>query len=117
MAPRRLIALSIASLFVFGFSDLTPESVECEHAAVALEACCPELVLPRDLCSIAVGCTSSEPLLLEDESVCIQDAPCDSLTELGASGRSVCDRMRDAIDEHEQRDPMLDFEPARGVCP
>ena len=53
---RRTILLPLLTLLLYGFVSLTPEEIDCEHAAAAVEDCCPEVDFTRLTCVADATC-------------------------------------------------------------
>ncbi|MEZ4437557.1 MAG: hypothetical protein R3B72_00590 [Polyangiaceae bacterium] len=93
-----LTPLPLAFFVLVGFTSLTPAALECEHAAIVLEDCCPGFDI-EGMCTVLGGCTEGRPLLTVRDSECIQDLSCADLLAVGDDGLTICERAQNAFDE------------------
>lgn len=119
---RRTILLPVVTLLLFGFVSLTPEEIDCEHAAAAIEDCCPEVDFTGLTCVSDPTCGPEvRPAFDEATSECLQDLSCEEMRRIDETGRSICERVDLALMERDQTYPDLetsdDLEPIEGVCP
>lgn len=119
---RRRILLPFLTLLLYGFISLTPEEIECEHAAAAIEDCCPEVDFTSLTCVADATCGPQVfPAFDEATSECLQQLSCDEMRAIGETGQSVCERIDLALMDRRERYDELetdeDLEPIEGVCP
>ena len=119
---RRTILLPLLTLLLYGFVSLTPEEIDCEHAAAAVEDCCPEVDFTRLTCVADATCGPDViPAFDEATSECLQELGCEEMRAIGETGRSVCERVDLALMEREELHDELEtdeaLEPIEGVCP
>ena len=117
-APWALVGMVLLGPLVLG-AGIRADDLACEHAAVVLDECCPDLsAIDLDCSYDSGGClgTPEPPLLDEAESNCIRKESCKELADSG-----VCERVRDRSEARAQAaaaDEDFDWneeEPA--VCP
>lgn len=89
-AQVRLVSLCVALVALFHCADFRESEFECEHAVAHLEACCGRFDTgDPDFCRYidGGGCgNDQEPALSVGESLCIQNASCESIQR-----SSLCD--------------------------
>lgn len=103
-APRRSwaakapLALAGSALLLSSYcAELRPDELECEHAMAHLLDCCPELVLDHDDCvfdTASCSSTNRDPILTEDDSICIQELSCIAIQD-----RGLCEAVQERSDE------------------
>lgn len=89
------IVLFGTSLILCGFG-LDKGELACEQAAVALQACCPDLDVTQMDCTQVGGCSRSREstAVTVEESDCIRKSSCEDIRE-----RRVCERLTSRVVE------------------
>jgi hypothetical protein len=103
-AVPAVMAVMALGLLAFD-SGFREDEVQCEHAAVQLDLCCPELPRGTVPCAHADGCFGPGimPTLTIEESRCVRSQSCDYLR------REVCDRVAQRVTTIEQSQLVSSF--------
>jgi hypothetical protein len=119
---ERTTYLPFIALVLFGFTDLTPEELECEIAAETLQDCCVGLEFDEQTCGSSVGCGRDiRPAFDLETSECLQELSCVQMREEDAFGETLCDRAVRALEERQDELQSLPSDgrqgPIEGLCP